>query len=71
MVPPPFGAVRAPARQLVDGVAGSARVTPAGRISVKARSVIGREDPLVMTKDRYEALPGPIVDGEKLLEKVG
>ena len=69
-VPPPLGAVSVPP-QVVTGLAGVARVTPAGRVSVKARSVIGVPWSLPMENTSRLVLPGPMVSGWKTLEKDG
>ena len=67
---PPSIAVSMPSVQLVTAFAGVARVTPAGRLSVKARSVAGVAS-LVIVKVSLDILPGPIESGEKFLEKLG
>ena len=77
MVVPPSGAESVPLvprSQLVDALAGSARVIgpgTIGRTSVKARSVTGDTLPLVMVKVMVLTLPGPIVLGVKTFDKVG
>ena len=70
MVVPPLGAVTVPP-QVDAALAGVARVTGPGRMSVNARSVTGIADGLVIVKVRLETAPGPIVVGVNALLKDG
>ena len=58
--------------QSVRTRAGSARVMPAGSVSVKARLPAGAGSPwLSIVNVSVLTVPGPMVEGEKALEKVG
>ena len=70
MVPPPSGALRVLFSQSVKALDGVAIVTPAGRLSVNAKSVTRVVDSeLSMSKRSVVVLPGPMVAGMNDLEK--
>jgi hypothetical protein len=78
IVVPPSGAVSVGPTgpglglQVVDALAGVAMKTSKGRLSVKARSVTGAGPALLsIVKVSVAMLPGPMVPGEKALEKAG
>jgi hypothetical protein len=71
IVVPPAGALIIPSKHEVVRIGTSAMVTPAGRLSVKARLVTTAAELLVMVKVSRLLLPGPIVAGVKLLLKSG
>jgi hypothetical protein len=69
---PPLVAVRVGSPQVEVGLAGVARVTPAGRLSTKATLETGLPPAVLSTvKVRELTLPGPIAAGEKAFVKVG
>ena len=57
--------------QVLDALAGLAMVTPAGSVSLKARSSACSASSLVMVKISVLTLPGPMVSGLKALLKPG
>ena len=71
IVPPPAGALTVPRLQELVIPGALAMTTPAGKTSVKARSETGVPEPLVMVKVTLLALPGPMVLGANVLERVG
>jgi hypothetical protein len=70
IVPPPLGAVSVPP-QVVEAFAGAAIVTPAGKMSVNAKSATGDPTSLAISNRSVETPPGPIVPGTKAFEKLG
>src|SRR6056297_804784 len=62
MVVPPSGALSVPP-QSESAEAGSAIVTPAGRLSLNARLETGKAPKFSISKRSVVALPGPIVAG--------
>ncbi len=71
MVEPPTGAETAPEPQFEDTPPG-AMVTPAGNVSLKARSETGvPPGSLLIVNVRLDVPPGPMVSGAKVLSKTG
>jgi len=70
MVPPPSAATSVPS-QVETPFAGVARVTPAGKVSVNARSVVVLPSTSVMVNVSVLTLPGPIVLGLNVLVNAG
>ncbi|MEL7060583.1 MAG: hypothetical protein AAGN46_11200 [Acidobacteriota bacterium] len=70
MLLPPAGAVSVPP-QVEAARAGSPIVTPAGRASVNAKSVVGMPIVLVIVKMSRVVLPGPMSSGLKVFVKFG
>lgn len=74
IVEPPSGAVIEPVRpgsHVVVTLAGSAIVTPAGKLSVNDNPVTGDAEPLVIVKVIVLTDPGPIVLGVNTFVMVG